>query len=233
MDAYPLFVANAAGCVLISYFGYRKMFKHQDNRWQTGTVLSPSADGSWDEDYVVNNAADWLRWMLQFEDKMAWANQLVHATSNWTSTTDKQHVEFQWDRSEISAAPNNNNTFYKDRIRLPIEPSYLQKMVAMEEVDSDSYMEIAKEELEKLTPKKLDLSQDDEAEVLNLLGKHADIFDLEYQIATAHSDVSVTSNVKSFVTKLKSFSNDTTYTEGALQELCTPMDAVAKAFAKQ
>lgn len=230
MDAYPLFVANAAGCILIGYFGYRKMFKHQDNRWQTGTVLTPCADGSWDEDYVVNNAADWLRWMLQFEDKMAWANQLVHATSNWTSTTDKQHAEFQWDRAEISVTPSNNTTDYKDLIRLPIESSYLQKMVAMEEVDSDSVMELAKEELEKHSSETApwkNLSQDDEAELVNLLGKHADIFDLEYQIATAHSDVSVTSNVTSFVTKLKSFSNDTTYTEGALQDLIAAIEKKA------
>jgi len=220
IDAYPLFVANAAGCALVMYFGYRKMYKHPDNRWQTGNVLSPEADGSFDET-AIEKASDWLRWMRQFEHKTASFNELLFATTNWTSTTDKQKAELAWNRSEISYTPSNDAEEYKNILTTFIEPSYLQKMVAMEEVDADEIQQPGEVELENpMLETVKNLTEEQEVHILNLLGKHADVLDLEYQVAVSHSELPDKSDmVRNFCKKLKSYSNDSVYTPGSLMEL--------------
>lgn len=223
IDAYPLMAANAAGCVLVAFFGYRKMFKHPDNRWQTGEILTPEADGSWDDEYVMSRVSDWVRWMRQFEHKMGIANENIRATSSWTSTTNKGQAELIWDRANMSYAPSNSREYYEEILRIPIQSSFLQKMTNMEEVETDDILAVAKnyeKEIKTGLEKQL-LSQDDKVALLNLLGKHADVLELEYKIATANSELGESSNVKSFINQLRSFSNDTTYTEGAWESVIT------------
>jgi len=150
VDAYPLFVANAAGVGLVTYFLYRKLVKHPDVKLTTcSSFLDPITDGSFDEG-SIKKIDDWRVWLDSFLRAKTNMADLFPFYQLWGESLGK--YENAWDRTDVVDIPSRATKVEHPRIA----SSFYQEMIALkkvteaEDIAVDEYFFVADETASKL-----------------------------------------------------------------------------------
>jgi len=231
VDAYPLFAANAFGVVLVGYFGYRKMFKHNDCDLHTNTVFTPQVDGSMTQQ-KIDHIDGWWRWMRQFQGKTATINELLLCTSIWISTTRSNVAECVWDRTTITYEPSSE--LYQ--MRPTIHPSHLQQMIAMQEVGEDEVQDVldsfpvrARSSRSYADQVSDAVGTEKGASVIQNLADHAEVLGIQYKILANQGVIKGDSAyAKNYINKLKSYSKDEVPSAAMWKDILEPTEIMSK-----